>query len=303
MRRAAAAFVGTLLVLVGSFALVVGVVLLAVFGMDGTSSAGPVRAVAASSALVVDTQRADAGLPAAVDLTTLRLSATAVDRGEVFVGVGPAQDVLAYLSGSPYDIARGVDGRSQNLDQVTVQGTGQPSPPAAQSFWSVQASGSGPQTLTLPLTRTGELIVVMNADAAAPVDVRLDVGVDAAWIGPAAIAAVAGGAALLLLGLWFLLAPRRRERDHADAPPSAGPDVVAQEPPSSEWGQPIAVNEAPLEGAVDPTASATRVVDLTADVEVPRPRAATAVPVRVLATTPAGRGSQGPEGPPREPGA
>lgn len=319
MKRAAAVTVGTIFVLIGTFLLVTGVALLAVFGLDGRSQADAVRAVAPSSALVMDPQRADAGLPSAADLTTFTLSATAVDRSETFVGIGPADDVLVYLSGSPYDIARGVDGRSGELDQVNVAGSGQPLPPGTQSFWTQQSTGTGPQQLVVALGGPDQLVVVMRPDGSGPIDVRLTASVEAAWIGPAGLAAAAAGTALLVIGLWLLLARRRDDQRLAStsAPQGAAGTQPAAPSTSTPWGPPIAVNESPLTTSAttpeSPTAAAppaeqdtpaSRVlVDLTRVPSIPPPRNAgsNAVPV---ATAPGVRvGTAGPDAPPREPTA
>jgi hypothetical protein len=303
MKRAVATFVGTILVLVGAFALVVGIVLLTVFGLDGRSQAEAARAVASSSAVVMDPQRADAGLPGSLELTTFTLSASAVDRGATFVGIGPADDVLAYLSGSPYDVARGVDGRSSNLDQVTVDGSGRPLPPGSQSFWAQQTSGIGTQQLVVPLGAGEQLVVVMNPDGSTPVDVRLVASVEAAWIGPAGVAASAGGSALLLIGLWLLLG-RRSDGEGSSTAGGAATEHPTIHPAPSEWGPPIAVNDVPAVApapppAVDPRdgnrSGTVAVLDLTTAASVRAQRSGSAVAAM-------GVGAAGPQGPPREPG-
>jgi hypothetical protein len=312
MKRAATTAVGTLLVLIGSFVLVVGVVLVTVFGLDGRSQSEAMRAVATSSAVVMDPQRADAGLPGSLELSTFTLTATSVDRGETFIGIGPADDVLAYLSGSPYDVARGVDGRSSSLDQVSVEGSGRPLPPGTQSFWTQQTAGAGPQQLVVALGSGEQLLVVMNPDGSGPVDVRIVASVEAAWIGPAGIAATAAGAAIVLIGLWLLLARRSDDEPAATSVPGNA-NTPTERPEPSEWGPPIAANDVPV-----PPPPATRVPDQpgaptsdqveSAPVSVVDLTTTRTIPAQATgtsgrpATVRVGTGSAGPDRPPREPG-
>jgi hypothetical protein len=256
----------------------------------------------------MDPERADAGLPGSLELTTFTLSASAVDRGPTFVGIGPADDVLAYLSGSPYDVARGVDGRSVNLDQVTVDGSGRPLPPGSQSFWTQQTSGSGTQQLVVPLGAGEQLIVVMNPDGSTPVDVRLVASVEAGWIGPAGVAASAGGSAILLIGLWLLLG-RRSDDEASSTGGASATEQPTTRPAPSEWGLPIAVNDAPASAppppAVDPRdgnrSGTVAVLDLTTAASVPTQRSDSSAAAKrpPLAM---GVAAAGPQGPPREPG-
>lgn len=298
MRRVAAQLIGAVLVLGGTFALVVGIVLIAVFGLDGVTSTGPVRAVTSSSALVADPRGVDAGLPRTVDLTSLELQVSDVNRGEVFLGVGPAQDVLAYLSGSPYDVARGLDGRARDLEPVTVAGTGAPSPPGAQSFWTQQVTGTGNQSLTVVVAGRDELVVVMNADASNPIDVRLEASVEAAWIGLAGVAGIAGGGALLLLGLWLLVARRQdagRLRSGDNAPHAS---VAESSSPPSAWGPPIAANDIASPSGPTPSPSAS---EGDREILLPEPRAPLTIDVAALVAAHTPRRAAGPERPPQEP--
>lgn len=316
MKRAISTVVGTLFVLSGSFLLVSGVTLLAVFGLDGRSQADAVRAVTPSSALVMDPQRADAGLPSGLELTSFSIKVTALDRGPTFVGVGPADDVLAYLSGTPYDIVRGVDGRSHQIDQRGVDGVGTPAIPGSQSFWTQQTAGSGVQELVVTLGRPDQLIVVMRPDGSGPVNVRIVAAVEAAWIGPAGLASTAAGTALLLIGLWLLLARgRAQQSEHIDPPQGQGDSaVVAPAPEPSEWGRPVASSDAPTAAGASSTAAEAsarapssdsdggsgRTLDLTEGAVIPLPRHEATVRSPAHASR-VSVGGSAPEGPPREP--
>jgi hypothetical protein len=142
------------------------------------------------------------------DLATVRLRvATRADK-PVFVGIGREDDVQRYLR----DVAR-AEIADIRVDPFAVayryQGSGAPSgPPGAQSFWTARVSGSGPQVLDWEPERGRWIVVVMNADGSAGVDVTASAGIKADWLVPlgiglivAALVLLFAGTALLVLGI------------------------------------------------------------------------------------------------------
>ncbi|HTI33310.1 MAG TPA: hypothetical protein VL422_06490 [Miltoncostaea sp.] len=147
-------------------------------------------------------------------LGDLRLTATGARDGPVFVGIGPRDDVAAYLRGVPQEPA---DFGDAGVTSEPRAGTRTPAPPAAQGFWAASATGTGRQTVVWPVESGDWSAVVMNADGAAGVRVETQLGVRTdllLWIG---IAALAAGGALAITGTALIVSGRRRRRAPARA--------------------------------------------------------------------------------------
>jgi len=164
------------------------------------------------------------------DLATIRLRVDGTGERPVFVGIGPSDQVDAYLR----DV-----GRAQISDVTThpfrvsyrYTGSGAPkSPPGSQTFWVAQASGNGVQTLRWPLESGTWTLVVMNADGSAGVAVDASAGVKASWVGPVGAGLLVAGSIVLIVGAALLVAGvvglARHGSDHAPAeehPPGRSP--------------------------------------------------------------------------------
>ena len=181
---------------------------------DGFYTADPVELTTPTSALVADDVDVDLdGVTWLMDdgrLGDLRLSATGARDGPVFVGIGPKDDVAAYLQGVPQATA---DFGDAGVASEPRAGTRAPAPPAAQGFWEASASGSGRQTIVWPMESGEWSAVVMNADGAAGVRVETRLGVDTdvvLWLG---LAVLAAGGALAATGTALIVSGRRRRRE------------------------------------------------------------------------------------------
>jgi hypothetical protein len=99
-----------------------------------------------------------------------RVRATSQDGQPLFIGIARKDDVFRYLGGAGYATIY-----SFEVTADTTHAGGAPSgPPSSQSIWAASAQGTGQQTL-LWAPRAGDWsVVLMNADAGAPVDVRGD---------------------------------------------------------------------------------------------------------------------------------
>ena len=80
-------------------------------------------------------------------LATVRVRATAADGGEVFVGIGPEDEVGSYLEGVAYDEVVDVDLDPFEAEYRRSEGSGEPEPPGEQEFWAAEASGAGTQVV------------------------------------------------------------------------------------------------------------------------------------------------------------
>jgi len=149
--------------------------------------------------IFVDGAVGDAVLPA--DVLGLALAGTAGSESEVFLGIGPADEVADYLEGVEHSVVTAVGTSPFQPRYREIPGTGTPDPPGEQDFWTESVEGVGSQELEWELASGYWAIVVMNADASSPVDVGLRAGVRSSVIGPAAVALLLVGLPLLVLGL------------------------------------------------------------------------------------------------------
>jgi hypothetical protein len=150
------------------------------------------------------------------DLGTVRVRVTGTDRGSVFVGIGPADRVGAYLAGSAHDRIVDVEGRDLRPTYERVDGEIAPAPPGDQTFWVASATGPGTQELRWDVASGTWAVVVMNADASRGVDVDANVGLKTGLLLPIGIGLLL--AALVIGGLAaFAIVVAVRRRDEAEA--------------------------------------------------------------------------------------
>jgi hypothetical protein len=146
----------------------------------------------------------------------VRLQLRPVDAGDVlFAGVGPSDQVAAYLSRVSHDEFTDID-----LDPFTVDYTRHPgdrpaTAPTAQTFWTASDSGPGARTLTWKPAAGDWTVVVMRADGSAGVRADIAVGGKLPIVRIIGITTVVLGIVTLLgglamVGLAVLIRGRRR---------------------------------------------------------------------------------------------
>ena len=130
---------------------------------------------------------------------------------ELFIGVGPQDDVARYLADVAHSELRNVQFSPFDVSYREIEGTDEPLPPASQDFWQAQASGSGLQELDWNLESGDWTLVVMNANGTAPVAAELQVGFRSDLLGTATaglwiatIFLLCAGVALLVGGIVLL---------------------------------------------------------------------------------------------------
>ncbi len=165
----------------------------------------------------------------------VRMQGLAAGPDELFIGIGPADDVETYLDEVGLDEITDWNADRNDIDEVefTPQaGSRVPGSPATETFWVVSATGA--ETLTLDWTiEPGEwMVVVMNADASPGVTAELwfgalppDILDPVAWT-----LAVVGIAALVVGGLLFVVGIRRQRRDRTRPDGTLEPPPPAREP-------------------------------------------------------------------------
>jgi hypothetical protein len=136
----------------------------------------------------------------------VRLRITATDPGRpVFVAIGPADQVAAYLSGAPYATVTGGGAG----DPVNHYGADRPAPPRTAGFWAAQATGTGTQVLLWTAKEGDWTAVAMNPDGSAGVAVRADAGVSVPGLARLAAELIAGGVLLGALSAALIWVPVR----------------------------------------------------------------------------------------------
>lgn len=120
----------------------------------------------------------------------VRIRVTPVTQDKpVFVAIGPADRVDAYLSGTAYTTVTGIG----NGRLAVHDGSSLPAPPRSAGIWVAQATGPGTQVLRWTAQEGNWTVVAMNADGSAGVRVRADAGVSAPGLTRLALQLIAGG--------------------------------------------------------------------------------------------------------------
>ena len=81
------------------------------------------------------------------DPVDVRATGSSNDGSDLFLGIGAAGDVEAYLSGVAYDEVDSIEFEGSDIDYVHHGGAVSPNAPGAESFWVASVEGAGVQTL------------------------------------------------------------------------------------------------------------------------------------------------------------
>jgi hypothetical protein len=158
-------------------------------------------------------------------LGTVRLEAESPS-GPIFLGVGPAADVEAYVQGVAVSQIRHVH-RSGSVDYEEVGGTAAPAPPDDQEFWVTSASGDGPQSIVWDVAPADWVVVVMNADAAPGVSVTARSGARSDLLLWAAVALLVVGVISAVVAAAMLAAAGLASGPGRGGGPGAAPRTTA----------------------------------------------------------------------------
>lgn len=137
-------------------------------------------------------------------LGDLRLEATSAET-PLFLGIGPSDDVAAYLDGVAHDEIDDVEVDPFAVSLTAREGGEPPSTPTAQDFWVASDSGAGARTLEWDVADGDWSVVVMNADASAGIDAEVSAGATLPFITPVAIITLVVGGLLLVIGLTLVI--------------------------------------------------------------------------------------------------
>jgi hypothetical protein len=200
----------TALVVMGALLALVGVTLFAVGGVglwaqhqrddDGYFTAGPERVSTSTYALSAPGLDIGGVGPDAFYtddfLGKVRIDIKSTSGTPVFIGIGPAADVAAYLKGVSHDEIADFDVDPFHLTTTARPGDKPAVPPADQTFWVA----SGTETLDWTARGGDWSVVIMNADGSQKVDAELSVGGTLPAVEGITIGALIGAVLLLLIG-------------------------------------------------------------------------------------------------------
>jgi len=134
----------------------------------------------------------------------IRVTPVGPDR-PVFVAIGPADQVAAYLSGAAYTTVTGTGPGGL----VSHYGAVRPAPPRTAGVWIAQAAGTGTQTLRWTAENGDWMAVAMNPDGSAGLTVRADAGVSAPGLTQLAAELIIGGIMAGALAAALIIVPVR----------------------------------------------------------------------------------------------
>ncbi|MEV4256222.1 hypothetical protein AB0J52_23940 [Spirillospora sp. NPDC049652] len=152
----------------------------------------------------------------------VRIKVEAVDPNvPVFVGIGPKDEVEAFLRGAAYDDFVSAELKPFQASFRHVPGAGHAADPTRRTFWVASSAGTGPRTLTWDKTHGAWSVAVLRLDGAPNVDVRASIGLRFAFLTPVSLVCLAAG---LLWPAWRItrrLTGRRQEAQNARAATAA----------------------------------------------------------------------------------
>lgn len=149
--------------------------------------------------------RADPGPPAwFLDFldVTVRIKVAAGDE-DLFVGIGPQDEVDAYLDGVARDEIVNID--RFRVDYASISGRAMAPPPGNQDFWVASATGTGMQELTWDVVDGTWVAVLMQSDGSPGFIAEVTVGVQSGALVPIAFAMVAVGIVLLVIAVVIIV--------------------------------------------------------------------------------------------------
>lgn len=153
------------------------------------------------------------------------LRGTSASGRQIFIGIGPQEDVARYLANVRHSELTKVDFSPFRAQYREVPGDAVPAAPGTQTFWSTSAQGTGTQQIEWDLRSGRWAVVVMNADGGTPVSVDLQAGVRSDLLWPVFIGLLISGIVLLVVGVPLIVAGAAGLGRHGPPPhrPAAGP--------------------------------------------------------------------------------
>ncbi len=202
---------GLILAVIAASLLTVGLSLQGTFGSSGSVITESGTISGEGAALLSEGIAINGGSSLQRSLGRLTFGVRSPEGKELFLGLAPSEPLFSYLDGAPYDIVTkiGPDGAATR----PVPGGDTPDPPAAQTFWVRQASGTTAQIDWPEDARAkGYRFIVMNADGSPSVNAVIALGFVSDTVYPLSLAASLVGVLLLIPVIWMFYRGFRRTR-------------------------------------------------------------------------------------------
>jgi hypothetical protein len=160
------------------------------------------------------------------NLATVRLDVEGAGESPAFVGIGPADDVAAYLDGVAQAQIEDVELDPFRVGYRFREGADRADPPGEQDFWVAQ--GTDGQPLVWDLESGDWVVVVMNADGSPGVSVDAAVAAKVDWLLPLGLGLLIGGFVVLVGGaLLVVFGAVGLSRHSAQQPVVGAPSAAA----------------------------------------------------------------------------
>ncbi len=151
------------------------------------------------------------------NLVTFKVEGSNQDTSKgIFIGIAKESDVDRYLRGVEYDeiVKWETDDSELDVEYDTHNGTAVPEPPASQD-WAASVHGIGTQTLEWKPESGNWVLVVMNEDGSAGVNVDGTVGAKVPWIFRVGVGLLVAGVVVLVGGIIMVCFAARRPKKSA----------------------------------------------------------------------------------------
>jgi len=225
MKRGLKLGFGIPMLLIGLFMTLGGIALLVLVGTDGTFTLPTQSATTNGHALVLETLDVGANLPSSGSFSaTVGVSITG-SHGDVFAGIGPADEVARYLRGVQTDRIVSVNWPGGMKTEPEQEGHRTPSPPSGESFWVAKSQGPSAD-LRWTVAPGDWTLVIMNADGSADVSVTAAGSLGLPALGPIGVILLVVGLAILVTGVLLTISGAKTPKPSQTAPPPRPDDVV-----------------------------------------------------------------------------
>jgi hypothetical protein len=157
-----------------------------------------------TSALVSRTENVTNSSPSGSSVGHVDITISARSNTPVFLGIGPAAQVDAFVQNAAYDEVTDLRLSPYRVDLVRHPGSQPLGPPSDESFWTVTATGTSP-SLDWRVTNGDYRIVVMNANGSPGVDVQSQFGIKIGGVGGIGVGVLIFGLILAVLGIVLIV--------------------------------------------------------------------------------------------------